>query len=104
MVTGELFEKCWRVVNSAEVGGGVVAVLWHDVGHLCRCTRCPALVIAVLVVSSFCALCLVYLPFVCSRSCSCCHSERHVNNLVCVVVTVVIPTYTHIGQCGLIEK
>ena len=23
---------------------------------------------------------------------------------VCVVVTVVIPTYTHTGRCGLIEK
>ena len=31
-----LFKECWRVVNSAEVGGGVVAVLWHDVGRLCR--------------------------------------------------------------------
>ena len=31
-----LFEECWRVVNSAEVGGGMVVVLWHDVGRLCR--------------------------------------------------------------------
>ena len=31
-----LFKECWRVVNSAEVGGGMVVVLWHDVGRLCR--------------------------------------------------------------------
>ena len=43
----------------------------------------PSVVIAVFVVSSFCALCLVYLPFVGSRPCSCCRSERRVNNSVC---------------------
>ena len=42
-----------------------------------------SVVVAVFVVSSFCALCLVYLPFVCSRPCSCCRSERRVNNSVC---------------------
>ena len=43
----------------------------------------PIVVVAVFVVSSFCALCLVYLPFVCSRPCSCCCSERRVTNSVC---------------------
>ena len=43
----------------------------------------PSVVIAVFVVSSSCALCLVYLPFVGSRPCSCCRSERRVNNSVC---------------------
>ena len=38
---------------------------------------------SVFVVSSFCALCLLYLPFVGSRPCSCCRSERRVNNSVC---------------------
>ena len=66
-----LFKECWRVVNSAEVGGGMVVVLWHDVGRLCR---------------------LVYLPFVCSRPCSCCRSERRVNNSVCSCYSY----YTHI--------
>ena len=73
----------------------MVVVLWHDVGRLCRflfgrCYREPdvrwraarevhSVVVAVFVVSSFCALCLVYLPFVCSRP----RSERRVNNSVC---------------------
>ena len=43
----------------------------------------PSVVVAVFVVSSFCALCLLYLPFVGSRPCSCCRSERRVNNSVC---------------------
>ena len=75
----------------------MVVVLWHDVGRLCwfffgwcYCKLCggglgevPSVVVAVFVVSSFSALCLVYLPFVCSRPCSCCRSERRVNNSVC---------------------
>ena len=43
----------------------------------------PSVVVAVFVVSSFCALCLVYLLFVGSRPYSCCCSERRVNNSVC---------------------
>ena len=77
----------------------MVVALWHDVGRLCRflfgrCYREPdvrwraarqvrSVVVAVFVVSSFCALCLLYLPFVGSRPCSCCRSERRVNNSVC---------------------
>ena len=60
----------------------------------------PSVVVAVSVVSSFCVLCLVYLSFVCSRPCSCCRSERRVNNSVCSCHGC----YTHIGRCGLIEK
>ena len=75
----------------------MVVVLWHDVGRLCRfffgsvlpravrwraAREGPSVVVAVFVVSSFCALCLVYLPFVCSRPCSGCRSERRVNNSV----------------------
>ena len=73
------------VVLWHDVGGGVVVVLWHDVGRLCRFRfgRCyrelcggglrarwraarevPSVVTAVFVVHSFCALCLLYLPFV----------------------------------------
>ena len=66
-----LFEESWRVVNSAEVGGGVVVVLWHDVGRLCRfffwsvlpravrwraAREVPSVVVAVFVVSSSCVL------------------------------------------------
>ena len=82
----------------------MVVALWHDVGRLCRFLfgRCyrelcggglrarwraarevPSVVTAVFVVHSFCALCLLYLPFVGSRPCSCCRSERRVNNSVC---------------------
>ena len=46
------------------------------------CARVPSVVVAIFVVSSFCSLCLVYLPFVCSRPWSC-RSERRVNNSVC---------------------
>ena len=60
----------------------------------------PSVVVAVFVVSSFCALCLLCLPFVGSRPCSCCRSERRVNNSVCSYHGC----YTHIGRCGLTEK
>ena len=43
----------------------------------------PSVVVAVFVVSSFCVLCLLYLPLVGRRPCSCCRSERRVNNSVC---------------------
>ena len=96
----------------------MVVVLWHDVGRLCRfffwsvlpravrwraAREVPSVVVAVFVVSSFCALCLVYLPFVCSRPCSCCRSERRVNNSVCSCHGC----YTHIypyWRCGPIEE
>ena len=45
LLTQYFYKECWRVVNSAEVGGGVVVVLWDDVGRLCtgflfgRCYR-----------------------------------------------------------------
>ena len=46
-------------------------------------------------VSSFCALCLVYLPFVGSRPCSCCRSERRVNNSVCSCHGCYTPIYPY---------
>ena len=94
VVGSVLFEECWRVVNSAEVGGGVVVVLWHDVGRLCRFLFCrcyrelcggglrarypPGVVVAVFVASGFCALCLPYPSLVGRRACSCCRSELRI--------------------------
>ena len=39
-------------------------------------------VVAVFVVGSFCALCLVYPSFVGRMPCSCCRSEQRINNSV----------------------
>ena len=61
----------------------------------------PSVVVAVFVVSSFCALCLVYLPFVVSRPYSCRRSERRVNNSVCILSRLLYPHIPTLGDVAL---